>query len=158
MCWNRSPAIFWWDWMVPPGTIESREPFGERVPRQIRGNSPFPGNSPGIPREYATKIYRIHIFTVQSKCTWTTYSIYNTDIFHTNWIYNVFLLQYGHRSKYKRENGEDLAVAWTNFFGSSTHQSTFLCSPLLPSSSPFPYTSTNNNGDTFFLHHENIWM
>ena len=33
----------------------NREPFGERVPRKIRGNSPFPGNSPGICNEEKRK-------------------------------------------------------------------------------------------------------
>ena len=49
-----SPRTFWWDWMVP---LESRERFGEGVPAQIAGTYRFPGNSRGIPREYATKTY-----------------------------------------------------------------------------------------------------
>ena len=40
------------DWMVPH---ELRERFGEGVPAQIAGTYRFSGNSPGIPREYATK-------------------------------------------------------------------------------------------------------
>ena len=39
--------------MVPH---ESRERFGEGVPAQIAGTYRFPGNSRGIPREYATKL------------------------------------------------------------------------------------------------------
>ena len=50
---ERSRRTFWWDWMVPH---ESRERFGEGVPAQIAGTYRFPGNSRGIPREYATKV------------------------------------------------------------------------------------------------------
>ena len=50
-----SLGTFWWDWTVHSGNIESREHFGEHVLGQIPGTSLFPGNSQGIPREYATK-------------------------------------------------------------------------------------------------------
>ena len=50
----REPS--WWDWIKQSIPSESRERLGEGVPGQIAGTYRFSGNSPGIPREYATKV------------------------------------------------------------------------------------------------------
>ena len=46
----------WLDWIRLDDSFESRERFGEGVPANMARTSPFPRDSRGIFREYATTI------------------------------------------------------------------------------------------------------